>query len=189
MRGAVSDAVLHALAEQGADKLSVAEVAARAGVHETSIYRRWGTREKLIVDVLLGYSEQRLPIPDTGSIRGDLTALAGSLRDYLSTPLGTALTRTLASTGDDPVLAEHRTAFWSARHRQVGVIIERAVARGELPADTDARLALEALIAPMHFRVLLTREPLDDQLPGRLADLVLNGLAAPESGADRRSHT
>jgi hypothetical protein len=57
-------------------------------------------------------------------------------------------------------------------------MIERAVARGELPDGVDSQLVLEALIAPLHFRTLLTDEPLDAALPGDLADLLLDGIAA-----------
>ena len=55
-------------------------------------------------------------------------------------------------------------------------MINRAVARGELPDTVDGRLALEALIAPLNFRALLTDEPPDDELPRKLADLVLDGI-------------
>jgi AcrR family transcriptional regulator len=158
------------------DRLTVADVAERAGVHETSIRRRWRTRENLICDALLNYSEQYLPIPDTGSLRGDLVAFASELAAYLTTPLGRALLHAMATTGEDPALAESRTAFWQARYELASAMIERAVDRGELPATVDSRLALEALIAPLNFRTLVTDEPLDEELPHKLANLVLDGI-------------
>src|ERR1700744_3952658 len=91
VREAVLEATLATLAEVGVEKLAIAEVARRADVHETSIYRRWKTRENLITDALLNYSEQHLPIPDTGSLRGDLTAFGAELATYLATPMGRAL--------------------------------------------------------------------------------------------------
>ncbi len=182
VRQSVLDATLALLGEGGLNGLTVADVAARAGVHETSIRRRWRTKENLICDALLNHSEQQLPIPDTGALREDLAAFAAELVAYLTTPLGTALLQAIAATGEDPALAEARTAFWQTRHELASAMIERAVARGELSAAVDSRLALEALIAPLHFRTLLTDEPLDEDLPRRLADLVLDGILVSDSG-------
>ncbi|TSE01707.1 TetR/AcrR family transcriptional regulator [Skermania sp. ID1734] len=158
--------------------LTVADVAARAGVHETSIYRRWGTRENLMVEALLEEAEELLPVPDTGSLRKDLLAYATSLAAYLSSPIGNAFDRALAATGDDPASVRTRDQYWEARYGRSGDIIERAIARGELPADTDPRHAIEMLVAPLHFKVVLTREPLDPKLPEQIVDTLLHGLLA-----------
>jgi hypothetical protein len=56
-------------------------------------------------------------------------------------------------------------------------MIDRAITRGELRADTDPALAIELLIAPLHFRLLLSRQPIDERISGQLIDLLLNGLA------------
>jgi AcrR family transcriptional regulator len=177
VRQSVLDATLTLLAERGLDSLTIADIAECAGVHETSIRRRWRTRENLICDALLNYSEVHLPIPDTGSLREDLAAFASELATYLTTPLGRALLHAMATRGEDPTLAEARTAFWQARYELASAMIERAVARGELAATVDSRLALEALIAPLNFRALLTDEPPDGDLPRRVADLVLYGIS------------
>jgi AcrR family transcriptional regulator len=176
VREAVLDATLRALAEVGAERLSVADVADRAGVHETSIYRRWRTRENLVTDALLNFSEQQLPIPDTGSLRGDLATFAAELAAYLQTPLGRALVRALATSTDDPAIVEARASFWQARYDLAATMIQRAIARGEIAATTDPRLVLEALIAPLHFRTLVTSEPLEQGLSAQIADLLLDGL-------------
>jgi AcrR family transcriptional regulator len=177
VRQSVLDTTLTLLAERGLDRVTVADIAECAGVHETSIRRRWRTRENLICDALLNYSEVHLPIPDTGSLREDLAAFASELATYLTTPLGRALLYAMATTGEDPAIAEARTAFWQTRYELASAMIERAVARRELPATVDSRLALEALIAPLNFRALLTDEPPDEDLPRRLADLVLDGIS------------
>ncbi len=186
VRQSVLDATLTLLAERGLDGVTVADIADSAGVHETSIRRRWRTRENLICDALLNYSETHLPIPDTGSLRTDLAAFASELATYLTTPLGRALLYAMARTGEDPVLAEARTAFWQTRYEIASAMLERAVARGELPATVDSRLALEALIAPLNFRALLTDEPPDGDLPRRLADLVLDGISRSNQPEARR---
>ena len=177
VRQSVLDATLTLLVERGLDRVTVADIAKCAGVHETSVRRRWRTRENLVCDALLNYSEVHLPIPDTGSLREDLAAFASELATYLTTPLGRALLHAMATIGEDPALAEARSAFWQTRYELASAMIERAVARGELPATVDGRLALAALIAPLNFRALVTAERLDGDLPRRLADLVLDGIS------------
>ncbi|MER5986074.1 TetR/AcrR family transcriptional regulator [Streptomyces sp. NPDC001787] len=178
VRQAVLDAAVDALVENGVTGFSFADVAARAEVNETSVYRRWRTRENLITDALLAVSDRRIPVPDTGSVREDLRAFAALVVDYLNSPLGGALARAAVITVDDPELAAAREEFWRSRLELAGAMVERGIARGELRAGTDPRVALEALIAPLHSRALLTREPLDEDLPRALADLVLDGLGA-----------
>ncbi len=176
VRQAVLDATLDALVEHGVDKLTVGDVAERAGVHETSIYRRWGSREHLIIDALLTAGRRQLPVPDTGTVRGDLATFAKSLVAYLGTPLGKALAQAIAVAADDPALAESRAEFWRSRLDLARAMIDRAVDRGELPTGTDPHTALELLISPLHFRALFTREPVDDAFADRLVDLVLHAL-------------
>lgn len=183
VRRAVLDATLDLVHERGLDALTVAEAAARAGVHETSIYRRWGTRENLMIDALLGDAEERLPVPDTGTLRADLITYAAALARYLSTPAGIALDRALASASDDPATRRLRDQYWDARIALSGQIVERAIQRGELPETTDPRFVLQLLVAPLHFKVVLTREPLTPDLPERLVDAVLHGLAATVEGS------
>jgi AcrR family transcriptional regulator len=186
VRRAVLEATLDVLMDKGIDQLSIAEVAARSGVRDTSIYRRWGTRDRLMIDALLLASEHELPVPDTGSLRGDLVEFAGALASLLSKPLGRAFAHALAGPSEDPVMDEARTQYFQTRLEMASAIIERAIARGELPEGADAALALEALISPLHFRTLVSRQSLDDGLPGRLADLVIHGLAAQTQATQTR---
>jgi AcrR family transcriptional regulator len=176
VREAVHRAVLDVVAEQGVDKVGIPEVSRRAGVRDSSIYRRWGTRENLILDALLAASERTLPVPDTGTLHGDLTALATALIDYLDAPLGRGLLRALPFATDSEELSEARKAFWESRYRATEAIVSHAVARGELPPDTDARIAIELLIAPIHFRNLLTGERTDAEVANQFATYVIRAL-------------
>ncbi|MGW5519963.1 TetR/AcrR family transcriptional regulator [Nocardia africana] len=184
VRRAVLDATLELLTENGgAEEPTMSEIAARSGVHETSIYRRWGTREKLVIDALLSHSEQQLPIPDTGSLRSDLAIFGTELADYLDHPLGMAIARALtAPATEDTDIAQMRAEFWRTRFETAGIMITRAVERGELPPDTDPGLVLEILIAPLHFRALLTHRTIERTLPGTLAGIIATGCAAPAGG-------
>lgn len=179
MRHDVLEATVQLLIEKGGEPISISDVATRAGVHETSIYRRWGTREKLVVDALLSHSAHELPVPDTGSLRDDLAALERTLIAYVSTPLGLAQTRSLASPGDDPLVEEARVGFWQERLEAAGVVVTRAIDRGEVPPTTDPRLVVEMLVAPIHFRVLMSHQALAEPLAEQLADILVDGVRRP----------
>ena len=176
VRDAVLRATLQALAEHGPDGLTVSEIARRAGVHATSIQRRWGSRENVFLDTLSTYSREKLPIPNTGSLRGDLIAFAQSMTGYLTTPLGETVVRTLAATENDPALAANRAQFVGARYEAARVMIDRAADRGELRPGTAPQVAVELLVAPLHFRTLLTRQPIDDSFVEQVVDALLHGL-------------
>ncbi|MFJ4652529.1 TetR/AcrR family transcriptional regulator [Nocardia sp. NPDC088792] len=176
VRAAVLDATLTALADNGFDQLNIAEVAARSGVHETTIYRRWKTREQLMFDALLEHSWQQLPIPDTGALRSDLITFARSMDEMVKTPLGAALSRAWTASPDNPALDESRDRFWRDRLRAASAMIDRAIARGELTAAADHQLILETVTAPVHFRALFTRQVIDEDYLERLVDLLLKGL-------------
>ncbi|MCD2193163.1 TetR/AcrR family transcriptional regulator [Actinomycetospora endophytica] len=175
VRAAVLEATLELLLAHGLEGLKVSDVAARAEVHETSIYRRWGTRENLLIDALIDASEQ-LQVPDTGSLREDLVVYAGDLAAFLATPVGHALERTLAVAGDDPDTRRARDHYWTSRYERSQQMVVRAVERGELAETVDPRLVIEMLVSPVHFRILLTREPVDRRMPALLVDALLDGI-------------
>jgi AcrR family transcriptional regulator len=174
MRQAVLAATAELLASEGLAATTVAAVARAAGVHETSVYRRWGTRENLIFDALADHSDHALPTPDTGDVHTDLTVLFTALARYLATPAGAALLH-LGTVRGEKDLEEGRRSYWSARLERAQTLVRRGVERGELPADTDPHLLVEAITSPLLTRVLLTGEPLDETLVPRLVDLVLDG--------------
>jgi AcrR family transcriptional regulator len=176
VRAAVLSAALDALRVNGVEGFTIADVAQRAGVHETSIYRRWGTPEKLVLDALLDQSEQLLPVPDTGKLRADLITFLAELAAMLAEPAGRALLHAFAGPTTDPTVIASRAAFWQGRYDLVRVMLDRAVERGELSASIDQRLLLEALIGPLHFRTLLTGEPIEPRYPDALVDMLLNGV-------------
>jgi AcrR family transcriptional regulator len=176
VRAAVIDATLTALRTRGLDDLSITQIAQRAGVHPTTIYRRWGGRSNLALDAVLSETEAEIPAPDTGSLRGDLLAVVRGIAAFLRTPLGELVVR-LALRRDLPEYEAARGGYWAQRFRSGAALFERARARGELRANVDPVLALETLIGPMYVRMLMTGEPLDDALLVRCVDLVMNGIA------------
>ncbi|MFF2774031.1 TetR/AcrR family transcriptional regulator [Streptomyces sp. NPDC058052] len=181
MRSAVLAATVDVLAEHGLAGTTVGAVARAAGVHETSVYRRWRTRENLILEALTEQADAAVPLPDTGRVRDDLVAYFGSLARLLATPQGEALLR-LSAERDD-TLPDRRLAYWSDRLDRGAVMVRRAVDRGELPPDTDPSLVIEALGGPLFTRALISGAPLGEDLATRLVDLVLDGAAGPKPGA------
>ncbi|MHC3469963.1 TetR/AcrR family transcriptional regulator [Streptomyces sp. 7R007] len=184
VRAAVLAATVDVLLEGGVDALSIGEVARRAGVHETSVYRRWGTRTNLALDAVLDRTRTEVPVPDTGALRTDLKALLHGAAAFARTPLGELLVR-LAVREDTSEYEEARARFWDHRFAAGSAVLSRAAQRGELRPGVDHRLAFEALMGPVHMRLLLTREPLDDAFLDGVVDLVLAGIAPAADPAER----
>jgi AcrR family transcriptional regulator len=176
VREAVLQATLQALDEHGYSGLTISEIARRSGVHASSIQRRWGSLENVLLEAVLGYSQQKLPIPNTGSLRGDMLAFARSLSRYLATPLGETVLRTMAVADADPALSANRSQIIKARYDATRVLVERAADRGELNPGTDSRLAVELLVAPLNLRKLMG-EPIDDKFVKQVVETLLRGLA------------
>ncbi|MEV8508713.1 TetR/AcrR family transcriptional regulator C-terminal ligand-binding domain-containing protein [Actinoplanes sp. NPDC051475] len=147
MHQAVSDL----LTEFGVEQLTIAEVAARSGVHATSIYRRWGTIQALLVDVAAAQLEVSSPVPDTGSLRGDLLAYATQAAEGLRRPEGlTFLGAVLAAARSDATASV--TPVLAARGAQIQIMLDRAAERGELALDYG--IVLDVVLAPIYLRHL-----------------------------------
>jgi AcrR family transcriptional regulator len=181
VRRTVLAAAFDELAGKGVGAATVAGVARRSGVHETTIYRRWVTKEKLFVEAMLSRSAEEIPTPDTGSIRDDLLAVVRAVIAYLTSPVGLAALHVASLAAEDQ--QDARQAFWAGRLDALRPVVERGIAREELRPDIDAELLLETLIAPLHGRLLLTGEPVDERLGERIVDLVLQGARQAPSSA------
>lgn len=176
VRQTVLAAAFEELAANGFDAATVAGVAKRSGVHETTVYRRWTTRENLFTAALLERSADAIPAPDTGSTRGDLLTIVRDVIDYLCSPGGRAVLRA-ATLPVDHAYVDARQAFWAQRLDVLSPVVQRGIERGDLRPDCDVRLLLEMLVAPIHVRLLLTGEPIDDGLAERLVEVALSGAA------------
>jgi len=174
VRSAVLQAAFELLKENSYYGFSIEDVADRAGVHKTTIYRRWPTKVLLVTDAARNHSDSRVPIPDTGTLRNDLQAFARSVASNIGSIDGAHAARsTIISAFQSEDLAEEMHTFWAERLAASAVIIERAVARGELPATSDPQLIIETLIGPLWVRLMLTGEPVDENLADRVAALLV----------------
>jgi AcrR family transcriptional regulator len=165
VRAAVLAATLELLAERGYDGAELPEVARRAGVHPTTVYRRWGTKARLVGEALLERSRPLSPTPDTGALRTDLEQLLGEGAALARTPPVKALFEVLLAESADPSaeVAEARDRFWAAHMEEARRIVGRAVARSELPAGVDPATLVDLVIGPALLRLLLMGQDLDEQ--------------------------
>lgn len=173
---AVSAATIELLVQKGFDGIAIPEIARQAGVNPTSIYRRWGDREGLLIEVLGSRAEAALAQPDTGTLRADLIAYLTQAAALLETPYGSALLQLGALAMRRPELQPHRLAYWSSRTRHIADLFDRARARGEAPAGLDIERVVELLVGPLYVRLMFTGRAIDARLIETAVDGTLQGL-------------
>jgi AcrR family transcriptional regulator len=168
----VHQAVTDLIRERGHGNFTVGDVAARAGVADSSIYRRWGSLETLLTDVALTRLNALSPMPDTGSVAGDLRVYAAQVAREITGPDGPALLHlavALSSTGQQGL--EAGEILRAERTRQLQSMLDRAGERGE--SAPDAFDVLDHILAPMYIRVLFGMVPLTPEYVDGLVDRLL----------------
>ncbi|TWD80462.1 TetR family transcriptional regulator [Kribbella amoyensis] len=156
VRDQVLEAVQAELADTGYDGLTIDGVAARSGVHRTTIYRRWKTVAGLLVDLLEAGVDDTWAPADTGSLEADLVALNREVREALSGDSSVTLA-VIAASFRTPEAAEALTRFWDDRYERSAVVVERAITRGEVPGDTAAARVVMAATSPLYHQLVLRR--------------------------------
>ncbi|MFI6781093.1 TetR/AcrR family transcriptional regulator [Micromonospora sp. NPDC050276] len=174
VRETVLQTAADVLAEAGFDALDLAEVARRAGVGRTTVYRRWGTPGTLAADLLDDMAAQSLPRTDTGSVEGDLHANAHLVVETLNDPRQERLFKALiAASLCNEQAAEALHRFYTTRIEEWSGCVTDGVRRGELPAGTDARRVIAAVSAPLYYALLNTGAPLTEADADRAAEAAL----------------
>ncbi|WP_330288568.1 TetR/AcrR family transcriptional regulator [Streptomyces sp. NBC_00576] len=181
VRAAVLRAAGDALAEQGFAHLDLADVARRAEVGKTTVYRRWGTVTNLVADLLLDMAEQSLPRTETGSLLGDLKANARLVQSTLADPRqGSLFKAVIAAATCEAKTAEALHRFYDIRVKEWAPCVQQAVDRGELPEGTDVHEVIRAVSAPLYYRLLTTDDRLDEAAADQAAEAAA---AAARAGA------
>ncbi|MEU4745618.1 TetR/AcrR family transcriptional regulator [Actinosynnema sp. NPDC023658] len=181
VRAAVHQAVVDLVTERGYGNFTMGDIAAQAGVADSSLYRRWGTLENLTTDVAITWLTTHSPIPDTGSLAGDLRGYAAGVARDINGPTGLAALRlVIALAGAGEAGAGARDQFITERRRQLQEMLDRAQARGE-PA-VEALDILDHILAPLYIRTLFGMGPVTADQAHKLAD----GLLARTEDAGRR---
>ena len=176
IRTAVLETTMNMLREQGsAEELHVAEVAARVGVPESTIYRHWKSREELLVETVMSHMQETIPLPDTGSFRTDLLMFLRESAEFLESPEGRLLTRSMFATmkhEDSKV----RQVYWMTRFSHTGTMIQRAIERREIAPEVNPNVVMTALTGALYVRMLVLDAPLDELFLEQLAQMVLEGV-------------
>jgi AcrR family transcriptional regulator len=174
--GVIRAAILRLLAEVGYGALTMDAVAAEAGVGKATIYRRWRTKQDLVVDTIADLNRADAMPPDTGCLEDDLRAMLRSLVGVIRGPVGAATLSLLSTVPHQPALAEaFRAGPLGAWRDAFGAVWAHAEARGELHPGVSVGLAAETTSALLVQRWLLTGEPVDDAY----ADVVLDKVLLP----------
>jgi AcrR family transcriptional regulator len=172
--GVIRAAILRLLAEVGYGALTMDAVAAEAGVGKATIYRRWRTKQDLVVDTIAELNRMETLAPDTGTLEGDLRSMLHSLVTVISGPVGAATLSLLSTVPHQPALAEaFRDGPMGVWRDAFAAVWERAEERGELQPGVDARMSGEATSALLVQRWLLTGEPVDGAFADQVLEMVL----------------
>jgi AcrR family transcriptional regulator len=175
---AILQATVELVAEEGLAGWSMDAVAARAGVGKATIYRRWPSKEALVLDAWHRVAAP-LPVPDTGTLREDVLCLLGAVVDSVHTSKGIeVLPHIVAAARNDAMLGAAFAEYVRGRRQPLRTVLERARDRGELPADADLELVQDSMAGPLFYRLLFWNAPVDHDWLARTIDLVLAGLAA-----------
>ncbi|MFI5757267.1 TetR/AcrR family transcriptional regulator [Streptomyces sp. NPDC051569] len=187
LREDMTTAILYAaaeeLAERGYGRLTLDAVARRAQVSRPALYRRWPSKHAL-TQALVASVEDNTADYDTGSLAGDVTAFLSAVDAGLRHPLAARIVPDLLVEAlRDTDLGETLLVLRDTRRARASGIIDRAVERGELSADTDREMALDLLVAPLYWRLAMVRTPTDPDYLARLAGVILTAISAAGQGA------
>jgi AcrR family transcriptional regulator len=177
-------AILRLLADVGYGALTMDAVASEAGVGKATIYRRWRTKQDLVVDTISDLNRAEAAPPDTGSLEGDLRLMLRSLVSVITGPTGAATLSLLSTVPHQPALAEAfrdgPLAVWRHAFEQIWA---RAEQRGEVRPGVAGSVPAETTSALLVQRWLLTGEPVDEAYADEVLDTVVLPLVRAGSSA------
>ncbi|MFD8908728.1 TetR/AcrR family transcriptional regulator [Streptomyces sp. NPDC059586] len=187
---AILEATRASLVDLGWSKLTLGDVATRAGVAKTTLYRRWAGKNELVVDAVAVLFDE-LELPDRGSLAADVQGVVLQFAALLERPEArTALMAVVAeSTRDDSLRRRIRSAIVDRQKRLVLLGRERAQARGELRYEDDASAAarnadliFDVIAGAVVHRTLVSAEPVDAAWASGFTTLLLLGLSGAQAG-------
>ena len=179
---AIRTAVLQLLGDHGPDGVTMEAVAAAAHTSKPVLYRRWPDRRALLRDTLMGVATTSLPSQDTGSFRGDVLAVLRAWKELFTGDTGPLMRSVLMAVAVDPELeATFRTDVIGMRKQEMTRIFTRGIERGEVRVDAPVELLRELGQSVLWHHLLITGDPIDDDLVGRLVDDIVMPLVLPPS--------
>lgn len=183
----ILDAARELVSEEGFSDLRLEHVAARAGVGKATIYRRWGSKEALAQELLSELASPHIAVAEIGDTRAELlAAVTNPMRAVTDTPFGPVIRALLSQIAVNPTLGDpFRATVVQARRDEIGRVIARGIARGDLRPDADPTIATELLVGPVYFRLMFGGD-LDDAFARRIVDAVLSGYGRSKKRSKRK---
>lgn len=180
-RQAVLEAADDLLVERGFAAVTIEGIAARAGVAKQTIYRWWSSKVDILMDTFIDDMAQHLAPPDHGDLGRDLRDHLSRLADFLARSDPGAVFRALAGQAQhDPDLAARlRTDYLSQQRARDRTPLLRAIERGQLSPDIDVDLAVDQLVGPIYYRVLVTGQPVPRDFTDHLVHQFLVSVGGP----------
>lgn len=176
---AILSATLDLLYKRGYTGLTIDEVAVRAGVAKTTIYRRWPSKPVLVAAAVSDRAAMTFTMPDTGSTRLDLVELIRLASSALSGASGVIMRALIRESGQSDLLLALVQGIVHSRRELYTAVLDRAVARGDLPADLDRELFIDLLMGPAWIRLVITESAMPDGVTEQIVDVVLHGAMTP----------
>ncbi|MCY7417561.1 MAG: TetR/AcrR family transcriptional regulator [Chloroflexi bacterium] len=182
---AILDAARDLLIEEGFAGLRLEHVAARAGVGKATIYRHWGSREELALELLIELAEPHIQVAVTGDTHEELLAtVMNPVRAVTETSFGPVIRALLSEIAMDPSLGDRfRETVVQARRAEVARVMARGIERGDLREDADVSVATELLVGPVYFRFMFGGR-LDVDFAERIVAVFLTGTGTPVRDVD-----
>jgi AcrR family transcriptional regulator len=187
--GAILDAVVALLREPGTGPIGVREVAERSGTSLATIYRRWPSREEMLLDAIQRFVEDDAPVPDTGDLRADLFAVLDTMRTRRAAFME-SLPRLIAEAAASPQISDAvRKRLLGLAGRTLRMVLHRARSNAQIPAAADLPLVADTGIALFAQQPLIYGRPPTRAYLTRIVDyalLPMLGLGIPEPPPKRR---
>lgn len=176
---AILAATRELIADVGVHAFRTDDVAARAGVGKGAIYRRYRSKDELVVAAVASIVDEEITVPDTGSTQNDLLVLMQeAVALYRRSLAARLLPNLVGAMAQNPELARAvREGFLARRRAALADVLRRGIERGDLRPDLDIELALDVLAGPLFYRLLITGGPIDEPLAHGVADLIVRGYA------------
>jgi AcrR family transcriptional regulator len=179
VRQLVLETTADLVAEVGVERTTIDEIACRSGVAKTTIYRHFPSKQVLVVEAV--HACTHIPsVTDTGSLRDDLiSCFSGMTKASYEGRLGDMMLSLMDAAQRDPELGRLVRGQAEQRRRFATTVIERAVARGELPGDVDVDLLVTMLSGPLVYTKLVRRQRVTEDLVAAVVDSVLACYRSP----------
>jgi AcrR family transcriptional regulator len=183
-RRAILVAASELVGEDGYGALSIEKIAQRSGTGKQTIYRWWASKADVVMEALAMKADLHVRLPDTGSLADDLRDVLTTSFSLARVPLVSDMLRSLMAEAQvDPAFAERfRAEFLQRRRNALGLILDRAMARGELTTGVSVHTATDVVFGILWYRLLAIPSPLDDALAEEIVRLLAPGPTGRGSG-------